>query len=220
VKNFTAYFDDYDNGGQKSEHYSSADIAFSPGVVGGASLNFKPFRNAEISFISKYVGRQYFDNSSSKDRSLDAFYVQDARLSYSLMNKLFKATHFILQVNNVFDKKYVANGYTFSYQSGGSFVTENYYFPMAEINFMFGVNIELLDTPAAGVALRAFYEKEKKNSPPCGRGQGWVRKFAIAENQFEVLFHSTTPPARFLQFEKPVISRNKHACVLLLPVRQ
>jgi iron complex outermembrane receptor protein len=143
VKNFTAYFDDYDNGGQKSEHYSSADIAFSPGVVGGASLNFKPFRNAEISFISKYVGRQYLDNSSSKDRSLDAFYVQDARLSYSLMNKLFKATHFILQVNNVFNKKYVANGYTFSYQSGGSFVTENYYFPMAEINFMFGVNIEL-----------------------------------------------------------------------------
>jgi iron complex outermembrane recepter protein len=143
VKNFTAYFDDYDNGGQKSEHYSSADIAFSPGVVGGASLNFKPFRNAEISFISKYVGRQYLDNSSSKDRSLDAFYVQDARLSYSLMNKLFKATHFILQVTNVFDKKYVANGYTFSYQSGGSFVTENYYFPMARTNVMFGVNIEL-----------------------------------------------------------------------------
>jgi iron complex outermembrane recepter protein len=143
VKNFTTYYDDYDNGGQKSLSYSSADIAFSPDVVGGASLIFKPFRNGEIIFISKYVGRQYLDNTSSKERSLDPFYVQDARIAYSLANKLFKATHFIFQVNNLFDKKYVANGYTFSYQSGGEFISENYYFPMAGINVMFGVNIEL-----------------------------------------------------------------------------
>lgn len=143
VKNFTAYFDDYDNGGQKSVDYSSADIAFSPAVVGGASLIFKPFKNGEITLISKYVGRQYLDNTSSKERSLDPFYVQDARISYSLMNKLFKATHFIFQVNNVFDKKYVANGYTYSYESGGKLVSDNYYFPMAVVNVMFGVNIEL-----------------------------------------------------------------------------
>jgi iron complex outermembrane recepter protein len=143
VKNFTSYFDDYDNGGQKSVNYAAADIAFSPNIVGGASLNFKPFKNGEISLISKYVGRQYLDNTSSRERSLDPFYVQDARVSYSLVNKLFKATHFIFQVNNLFNKKYVANGYTYSYQSGGAFVTENYYFPMATINVMFGVNIEL-----------------------------------------------------------------------------
>ena len=102
VKNFTAYFDDYDNGGQKTVEYGSADIAFSPGIVAGASLNFKPFRNAEINFISKYVGRQYLDNTSSEERSLDPFFVQDARFAYSLSNKIFKATHFILQVNNLF----------------------------------------------------------------------------------------------------------------------
>jgi iron complex outermembrane receptor protein len=143
VKNFTAYFDDYDNGGQKTVNYSSADIAFSPAVVGGASLNFKPFANGEISFIAKYVSRQYLDNTSSRERSLDPFFVQDARISYSLKNKLFKATHFILQVNNLFDTKYVANGYTYPYESGGKLVSDNYYFPMAQINFMFGINLEL-----------------------------------------------------------------------------
>jgi len=143
VKNFTAYFDDFDNGGQKAVNYATADIAFSPGIVGGASLNFKPFRNGEISFISKYVGRQYLDNTSSEERSLNPFYVQDARISYMVSKKLFRSINFIFQVNNLFDTKYEANGYTYGYQSDGKFVSDNYYFPMAGINVMFGVNIEL-----------------------------------------------------------------------------
>jgi iron complex outermembrane receptor protein len=48
----------------------------------------------------------------------------------------------ILQANNVFDKKYEPNGYTFSYYYGGSLTTENYYFPMAGRNFMAGVNMK------------------------------------------------------------------------------
>ncbi|MBL7696784.1 MAG: TonB-dependent receptor [Chitinophagaceae bacterium] len=143
VKNFTAYFDDWDNGGQKPVTYSSSNIAFSPSVVGGASVNIKPFKNGEVSLMSKYVGRQYLDNTSSKERSLDAFFVQDARISYALKTKLFKSTEFILQVNNVFDHLYEANGYTYSYVSEGQTVSDNYYFPMAGINFMFGVNVGL-----------------------------------------------------------------------------
>lgn len=143
VKNFTAYFDDWDNGGQKAVNYSSSDIAFSPAVVGGASINIKPFKNGEVSLFSKYVGRQYLDNTGDKERSLDAFFVQDARLSYALRNKLFRSTQFILQVNNVFNHLYEANGYTYSYQSEGKINSDNYYFPMAGTNVMFGVNIDL-----------------------------------------------------------------------------
>jgi iron complex outermembrane receptor protein len=143
VKNFTAYFDDYDNGGQKAIDYSTSDIAFSPSVVGAGSLNFKPIKNGEISLISKFVSRQYLDNTSDKLRSLDPYFVEDMRISYSLMNKLFKGTHFIFQVNNLFNSLYEANGYTYSYQSEGKLVSDNYYFPMAERNVMVGVNIEL-----------------------------------------------------------------------------
>lgn len=143
VKNFTAYFDDFDNGGQKPVTYSSADIAFSPAVVGGMSLNFKPFKDGVINLISKYVSRQYLDNTSAKERSLDAYFVQDVRASYDLRNKLFKSTQFILQVNNVFNHLYEANGYTYSYQSEGKINSENYYFPMAGTNVMFGINVSL-----------------------------------------------------------------------------
>lgn len=143
ISDFTEYYDDYDNGGQKSNFYSSSDIAFSPSVSGGATLGIKPCKNAEINLMGKYISRQYLDNTSNKARSLDPYYVQDARISYAIPNKLFRGLNVIFQVNNVFNKKYEANGYTFSYLSEGSFVTENYYFPQAGTNVLFAVNVEL-----------------------------------------------------------------------------
>ena len=143
IKNFTEYLDDYDNGGQKTNFYSSTDISFSPNVVAGGSINFIPVKNGEINLLSKYVGKQYLDNTSLKSRSLNSYYTQDVRLSYLLEGKIFKATSIILQLNNVFSKKYEPNGYSFSYIYGGSLTTENYYFPMAPFNCMAGVNIRL-----------------------------------------------------------------------------
>jgi iron complex outermembrane recepter protein len=148
VKNFTEYFDDYDNGGQKTNDYPSSDIAFSPAVVGGAGINFLPFKNAELSLLSKYVSKQYLDNTKSDSRSLNAFYVQDIRAIYTIKKILLpigrlKEVNIIAQVNNIFGKKYEPNGYTYSYFAGGETVTENYYFPMAGTNFMIGLNVRL-----------------------------------------------------------------------------
>ncbi len=143
IKNFTEYLDDYDNGGQKTNFYSSTDIAFSPNTVAGGSINITPVKNGEINLISKYVSRQYLDNTSLKSRSLNPYYTQDIRLSYVLENKVFKAVTFIAQLNNVFSKKYEPNGYSFSYIYGGSLTTENFYFPMAQFNCMVGVNVRL-----------------------------------------------------------------------------
>lgn len=141
IKNFTEYVDDYDNGGQQATFYRKTDISFSPSVVGGASVNFIPLKKGEISLISKYAGRQYLDNTSKKTRSLDPYYTQDIRLSYLIETRIVKAANIILQLNNVFNKKYEPNGYSFSYIYGGELTTENYYFPMAGFNFMVGVNL-------------------------------------------------------------------------------
>ena len=142
VKDFTEYIDDYDNGGQQINQYSSTDIAFSPNMVGGATINFIPLKNAELSLISKYVGNQYLDNTQNENRKLNAYYTQDARFIYTISKNCLKELNIILQANNVFDKKYEPNGYTFSYYYGGSLTTENYYFPMAGRNFMVGVNVK------------------------------------------------------------------------------
>ena len=142
IKDFTEYLDDYDNGGQQTKFYPKTNISFSPSVIAGGNINVIPVKNAEISLISKYVGRQYLDNTAQNSRSLNPFYLQDIRLSYLIKSKIFKETNLILQLNNVFSKKYEPNGYSFSYIYGGDLTTENFYFPMAGFNFMLGVNLK------------------------------------------------------------------------------
>jgi iron complex outermembrane receptor protein len=39
-------------------------------------------------------------------------------------------------VNNIFDKKYESNGYTWGYLGGGTEYRENYFFPQAGTNFL------------------------------------------------------------------------------------
>ena len=142
MKDFTEYMDDYDNGGQQTHNYSSSDIALSPSVVSGGSLNILPIENWEISLPFKVVSKQYLDNTGNDARKLDGFYVQDLRTIYTLKGKKNFETSFIFQLNNILNEKYEPNGYTFSYIYGGSMTTENYYFPMAERNFMISVNLK------------------------------------------------------------------------------
>jgi iron complex outermembrane receptor protein len=143
VLDIEEYIDDYDNGGQKINHYPSANIAYSPAITGGANLDFGPFSGTVISLISKYVSRQNLDNTGNTARSLDPFFVQDLRISYTIKTKKLKELNLIGQLNNVFNNQYEPNGYTFSYIYGGQQTTENYYFPMAGINYMIGLNIRL-----------------------------------------------------------------------------
>ncbi len=140
VKDFTEYIDDYDNGGQITHLYKKSALSFSPALVAGSSVNFTPCKNGELSLINKYVSRQYLDNTENVSRSLHSYFVQDIRLSYLIQSKFLKEVRFILQLNNVFNKRYEANGYTFSYVYGGM-TTENFYFPMAPVNGMMGINI-------------------------------------------------------------------------------
>lgn len=143
VIDFTEFIDDYDNGGQKSTTFSSTDIAYSPRIVGGTTFNILPFKNAELSFLSKYVSKQFLDNTENNGRLINAFFVQDFRAIYTFKKKWLKEINIIAQANNVFSELYEPNGYTYSYITGGETVAENFYFPMAGINFMMGINIKL-----------------------------------------------------------------------------
>jgi iron complex outermembrane receptor protein len=133
IKNFTEYVDDYDT-----------DISFSPNQVAAATVNIIPMANSEISLQSKYVGRQFLDNTSHVSRSIDPYYVQNIKFAYTLNSKnILKTVTFVLQVNNVFNKKYESNGYTYNYFYGGALDVANYYFPMAGMNFLAAINIKL-----------------------------------------------------------------------------
>ncbi|MEO9210737.1 MAG: TonB-dependent receptor plug domain-containing protein [Ginsengibacter sp.] len=145
IKSFTEFVDNWDDATapQKQNNFSNTDISFSPNTVGAAMVNLIPIKNAELSFQSKYVSQQFLDNTSNKNRIIPAYFIQNIRMSYSLESKTFKGLDFIFQLNNVFNKIYVANGYTYNYISGGSMQVENYYFPMAGTNFMIAINMKL-----------------------------------------------------------------------------
>lgn len=147
VQRFTEFLDEYDADwnwtGQRAIEHKNSDIAFSPNIIAAASVQVTPVENLELSLISKYVGDQYLDNTGNKERMLEGFYNQDVRAMLTMKNKLFKEWQIIGQVNNLFNKKYEPNGYTYSYVLDGSVSADNYYFPMAGTNFMIGVNISL-----------------------------------------------------------------------------
>ena len=142
ILNFTEYLDDYDNGGQKVNQYSKTDISFSPPVIAGSTITWQPLSQLEFSLLSKYVSSQYLDNTSQSARKLDAFFLNDIRLSYTITNKLFKEVTLVGRLNNMFNVKYEPSGYTYSYIYGGETTTANYYYPMAGTNFVVGVSVK------------------------------------------------------------------------------
>lgn len=150
IKNFTEYIDNYDDpyGVQNVVKHGTTDIAFSPNVLGSGGLTFSPFRymqhgqSFEMDLLGKYVGKQYLDNTSDDNRSIDPYGLCDIRIRYSIKTKAVKELGFNLMLNNIFDKKYASNGYTFSYISGAQLNTVNYYYPQAGFNFLLGVNMK------------------------------------------------------------------------------
>lgn len=147
LKNFSDYTPMYDANfdfvKQDTFYARSSTLAFSPTVVSSAALQIFPFKNAAASLNGKFVGKQYLDNTTNEKRKLNGYFVQDLQLSYVIKNVLFKEINIIAQVNNLYNKQYESNGYTYSYFYDASLVTENFYFPMAGRNFMIGLNVKL-----------------------------------------------------------------------------
>ena len=143
ILDFTEYIDDYDNGGQQTNFYPVTHISFSPDVTAAATVSITPVKDFTVDLLSKYVGSQYLDNTANETRKLDAYFTEDIRAIFSFSKRRLRNISLILQVNNVFNKLYEPNGYTFSYYYNSTLTTENFYFPMAGRNWMVGVNVRM-----------------------------------------------------------------------------
>ncbi len=141
IKNFKAFVDNYDDFSQEEIIYTNTDIAFSPSVIGAGVVTYKPIKNVALTWQSKYVGKQFLDNTSDESKTLDAYWLNNARLDYALKNKLFKELNVSLQINNVFNLEYASNGYTFAYIAGGETISENYLYPQAGTNFLLNLTL-------------------------------------------------------------------------------
>jgi len=142
IKQFTEFIDDYDNGGQLENTYTNTTISFSPSSILSGELVYNPTKALALSWQSKHVGQQYLDNTENNTRKLNAYWVNNARLGYNFTRKGFKNVNLALLINNVLNKKYESNGYTFGYLSGGALTTENFYFAQSGTNLMLSLNLK------------------------------------------------------------------------------
>lgn len=140
----------YDYGADFSQYniienkYGVTDLAFSPGVLLNNHFEWKA--NKFLSFIlnSKYVGKQYLDNTSNEKRVLKDFLINDFKIQTNLTNNVLNNLFFKIEINNIFNVKYSSNGYTFGYYGGMDYeVRENYFYPQATRNIMFSISIEI-----------------------------------------------------------------------------
>ena len=139
---YNEFIDDYDQGTQVKNSYKKADIAFSPSVIAAGRLEWKGIKGLSLLIQSKYIGKQFLDNTSNEGRAIQAYTTVDFIGGYSIKLPFMKEISFRLMLNNLLDAKYVSNGYTYSYISGGSQQTFNYYYPQAGRNFLAGVSLK------------------------------------------------------------------------------
>ena len=119
-------------------------IAFSPSMIAGNIFTYSPCSTMDISLLSKFVGEQYLSNTDTEASKLDAYFTTDFNITYEIkVNRILKSIVLSGLVNNIFNEKYVSNGYTFLDDfstPGNSFEVQGYY-PQAGTNFLVGATV-------------------------------------------------------------------------------
>ena len=108
-----------------------------------------------MALVTKYVGDQFIDNTSSEYAKLDAYLVNDFRLSYTIKTKLFKEVVISSWIRNLFNQNYISNAWVYRFNTVGDPTTYDFYanaegtnsfnqigaFNQAGINFFVGLKL-------------------------------------------------------------------------------
>ena len=121
--------------------YENSDISFSPSLIAANTLLYRLDDELEFELSTKYVGKQYLDNTSNEDRSLPGYSYTNLRIGYEWDPSFLGKVKLNGIIYNLFDAKYSSNGYTYSYYAG-EVITENFLYPQAGLHFMLGLNVE------------------------------------------------------------------------------
>ncbi|MBX2900218.1 MAG: TonB-dependent receptor [Cyclobacteriaceae bacterium] len=137
------YGENFDEYNEVTITHRATDIAFSPAVIAGSALQFTPKPGWEVSLLTKYVGRQFLDNTTNNNRRIDAYFINDLRVGYTWHPKGVREVSLSGLLNNVLDVQYVSNGYTWGYLGGLTEYRQNYYYPQAGRNYMLMLALRL-----------------------------------------------------------------------------
>ena len=120
IKNFVEYIYEDEWTNPISFDLGDTPIAFSPDFTLANAFNFQ-YRCFDASLASRYVSKQYMSNAKSDEQALDAYFVSDLRLGFTVKNFIgLKQLRAGFTIYNLFNEKYENNGY-----AGAGYYVEN-----------------------------------------------------------------------------------------------
>lgn len=127
-------------------------ISNSPNVIIGNALVYKPVKDLEFTFLTKYVGEQYLGNfggAISNIEKLESYLVNDLNVTYNIKtNRVFESIELKGLVNNLFNLEYVNRGYYYTYDDNWSAppvvttIDGAGFYPQATRNFLVGATFK------------------------------------------------------------------------------
>ncbi|MBO4767920.1 MAG: TonB-dependent receptor [Bacteroidales bacterium] len=146
ILGYKTYVDIYDNPedwnfiGQKEEYYEETDMLLSPSLIGMAALTLKPVKALELKAAWKYVGKQYWDNTSCDERSLKAYDVFSAQ-AHCRITQWLKISLF---AENLLSRQYEADAWVYRavFQNGDTYTSAGL-FPQAPFSLIGKVTITI-----------------------------------------------------------------------------
>ncbi len=120
--------------------FKDTDIAFSPNTIVGSNLSYT-FQGFTAQLLSKYVGKQYLDNTSNNNRIIQSYFINDLNLRYNFKAFGISDVELNVLINNIFNIEYESNGYTWGYMWEGYLYQQNNYYPQAGTNFLAGIKL-------------------------------------------------------------------------------
>jgi hypothetical protein len=142
-KLFTEFVDDWDTWEQHSIVHENTSLAFSPEIVVGSRISWNPVTGLDLALLSKYVGKQFIDNTSSDERMLNAYFVNNIRLAYEFKPKFISSVSLFIDVINILNERYESNAWVYSYFYEGNRNEMLGYYPQAGRHFMMGIILDL-----------------------------------------------------------------------------
>lgn len=139
ILGYRTYVDYYDNQddwnslGQIEEYYGKTDMLLSPSAVGMLAATVTPLKKLEFKLSWKYVGKQYWDNTSCDARSLAAYDVFSLQGHYTVNDKI----KFSIFVDNLLGRLYEADAWVYRacFADGTEYVSAGL-FPQAPCSVM------------------------------------------------------------------------------------
>jgi len=141
--------DKYDNKDGELVALGETDLSYSPNFIASNIVVYKPTKKLDFTLLSKYVSEQFMSNTQNPLSKLKGYAITNLNVQYRIQpKKVFKEVVFTALLNNLFNSKYVSNGYFYSYDdtwSNPNQTTTIYgagYYPQAGFHFLTGVKLK------------------------------------------------------------------------------